>query len=533
MRRRRMLSGGLEPTCAILRPGRGRSSELPSRSKHSRAKDCVTPQRLYPGKTSVPPVCFSTPNGAFRTLGRQATRGNSSRSLLAFIISRNSWRPHSVPLFPAWAFSFGAANNHITNTGFNYDAAGDLLWDGGSTYEYDAEGRVKHSYSTGQWQYPMYNALGQRVEDYQGTATDSLTLTYPVDIFGQRTGTFAQWPSQNWTGWNVYWASVAGQRLNMGGADAYIDHADAVGSTTMETDPTGGVQWKIAYYPWGQVLAQGGIRQSVVWAGLDWQVNDPSIPSATREYVARLGRWMTPDPDNAGAYPSDSQSWNMYGYVSDNPTSRTDPSGEDYYLQGGEDCGTDEVHCDKQGYVVGANGQREIITDQQVLSGAVGSTVGANGVSTITTSQGTFKAQFFDNSPATYEVSGQPGSLLAAVGANIGIGIWNQAADIANSFSTNATVGQYSMNLPHLPIGSGAAANVGAIVSLLGIGMIVPGGDLEPTEGQVAYATRLLATQGRESAERALAVGGYTSSMEREVHNFRGLITAFRRVLGK
>jgi hypothetical protein len=69
-----------------------------------------------------------------------------------------------------------------------------------------------------------------------------MTLTYPQDIFGQRTGTFAQWPSQNWTGWNVYWSQVAGQRLNMGGADAYIDHSDAVGSTTMETDPAGAVR---------------------------------------------------------------------------------------------------------------------------------------------------------------------------------------------------------------------------------------------------------------------------------------------------
>src|SRR5690242_7139489 len=69
-----------------------------------------------------------------------------------------------------------------------------------------------------------------------------MTLTYPQDIFGQRTGTFAQWPSQGWTGWNVYWSQVAGQRLNMGGADAYIDHSDAVGSTTMETDPAGAVR---------------------------------------------------------------------------------------------------------------------------------------------------------------------------------------------------------------------------------------------------------------------------------------------------
>ncbi|HKT10308.1 MAG TPA: hypothetical protein VJW77_00645 [Terriglobia bacterium] len=36
----------------------------------------------------------------------------------------------------------------------------------------------------------------------------------------------------------MFW--VAWQRLNMGGSSAYIDHADAVGSTTMETDPAGG-----------------------------------------------------------------------------------------------------------------------------------------------------------------------------------------------------------------------------------------------------------------------------------------------------
>ncbi|TAM83607.1 MAG: hypothetical protein EPN47_05720 [Acidobacteria bacterium] len=60
-----------------------------------------------------------------------------------------------------------------------------------------------------------YNALGQRVQDCQGI--DPMTLTYPRDIFGQRTGTFDQHPSAGWTGWDVYWSQVAGQRLNMGG----------------------------------------------------------------------------------------------------------------------------------------------------------------------------------------------------------------------------------------------------------------------------------------------------------------------------
>ena len=173
-----------------------------------------------------------------------------------------------------------------------------------------------------------YNALGQRVQEYQGT--DPMTLTYPRDIFGQRTGTFAQWPSQNWTGWNVYWSQIAGQRLNMGGADAYIDHSDAVGSTTMETDPAGAVQWDVTHYPWGRVFQEQGIRQSEVVMGLDWQVNDPVIPSATREFNFRDYRWMTPDPD--GGHLENPQTLNKYTYAGNNPTSLNDPSGRDFYL---------------------------------------------------------------------------------------------------------------------------------------------------------------------------------------------------------
>jgi len=97
-------------------------------------------------------------------------------------------------------------------------------------------------------------------------------------------GTWDQWPSANWVGWDIYWSKVAGQRLNMGGSSAYIDHADAIGSTAMETDPAGGLQWDIVYFPGGQIWQQTGTRQSAVWGDLDWQVNDPLHPSATREY---------------------------------------------------------------------------------------------------------------------------------------------------------------------------------------------------------------------------------------------------------
>src|SRR5205823_7019202 len=47
-----------------------------------------------------------------------------------------------------------------------------------------------------------------------------------------------------------------------------------------------------------------------------------------RDYSSNQGRWITPDPAGKGAvYLDDPQTWNMYAYVRNNPTTLTDPSG--------------------------------------------------------------------------------------------------------------------------------------------------------------------------------------------------------------
>lgn len=89
-----------------------------------------------------------------------------------------------------------------------------------------------------------------------------------------------------------------------------------------------------------------------------------------------------------------------------------------------------------------------------------------------------------------------------------------------------------------------------AAEEVLGIGRVAAG-SVTPSSGQVAQMQRVFVQQGRKGVEKALrtleqrlaehlskidaarAAGGYTSSIEREVSNFRQLITAARQILGK
>jgi RHS repeat-associated protein len=51
-----------------------------------------------------------------------------------------------------------------------------------------------------------------------------------------------------------------------------------------------------------------------------------------RYFSGGFGRFMSPDPDNAGSFPSDPQTWNAYAYVRNNPGKERDAeSGLDYF----------------------------------------------------------------------------------------------------------------------------------------------------------------------------------------------------------
>jgi len=91
----------------------------------------------------------------------------------------------------------------------------------------------------------------------------------------------------------------------------------------------------ILYYPWGQEWQQLGGMYNTHFAGMHAALQGSSLIDFTmyeatnRFYASNLGRWHSPDPIGEKAVRlDDPQTWNMYAYVRNNPTTLTDPSGE-------------------------------------------------------------------------------------------------------------------------------------------------------------------------------------------------------------
>lgn len=107
----------------------------------------------------------------------------------------------------------------------------------------------------------------------------------------------------------------------------------------MLTDSSGNSQRRYDYLPFGQELLAGtdGRATGMGYLSAPDDTN-PKFTGQTRDQETTLdwfnvrymsgaqGRFQSVDPANAGADPSNPQTWNMYAYVGNNPLSYTDPS---------------------------------------------------------------------------------------------------------------------------------------------------------------------------------------------------------------
>lgn len=117
---------------------------------------------------------------------------------------------------------------------------------------------------------------------------------------------------------NIYF----GKRIVKSRGEALV--IDRLGATRAWTSKDGARTTK--YLPFGEELKRtsddiqkfGGYQRDGV-SGLDYAQN--------RYYSSTLGRFITPDPYEKSAHPTNPNSWNRYAFVNNDPINRVDPNG--------------------------------------------------------------------------------------------------------------------------------------------------------------------------------------------------------------
>jgi RHS repeat-associated protein len=109
--------------------------------------------------------------------------------------------------------------------------------------------------------------------------------------------------------------------------ETYFLHHNVLGSDMMMTNHAANPTLDILYYPLGAEWTYTGSQIDSHFAG--FQLSGSNLNGTpARFYSNPQGRWLTPDPGGKNVVDMlNPQTWNMYAYVRNNPTTLTDPSG--------------------------------------------------------------------------------------------------------------------------------------------------------------------------------------------------------------
>ncbi len=174
---------------------------------------------------------------------------------------------------------------------------------GTERYGYDLSNhRVYRKKADGTEEFTVWGAQGERVEVFKIVSGQAQTQTTNIYFAGRLMRT-----KNHTTGWETALTT------------------DRLGSVAVRVNPSG-INEKLRYYPYGEEYAATTndrdkyatyLRDSST--GLDYAIN--------RYYGSNLARFLSPDPLGGSANLGNPQSWNRYGYASNDPINKSDPFG--------------------------------------------------------------------------------------------------------------------------------------------------------------------------------------------------------------
>lgn len=217
-------------------------------------------------------------------------------------------------------------SNQITSTGYEYDAAGNLI-DGGY-FSYDAENRVV-AVNGGATASYTYDADGRRVQKVAGGATTNYVQDLSGNILAE---------TQGGTLTKGY-AYLNGQLIaQYDNGTTHFLQTDHLGSARVLTGVNGCVAESLDYLPFGELNSNGSATcpadTTQKFTGYERDSETGADYALARYYGSGMGRFFSPDP--LGGDITDPQTLNRYAYVRNSPLTLTDPTGMD-----AEGCGDD------------------------------------------------------------------------------------------------------------------------------------------------------------------------------------------------
>jgi len=214
------------------------------------------------------------------------------------------------------------AKNQISNTGFCYDSAGNLLGQTNcSTYVYDAENRLKQTAGVTY----TYDGDGERVEKssgvfyWGGSGTDALAES---DASGTVNHEY------------IFFNSKRIAKLDLPGGVVSYYFSDHLGSSNVMTDAAGTIRGESDFYPFGgeRTVLADATANHYKFTGKERDGESGLDEFGARYYSSALGRFTIPDwAAKPVSVPyadfGNPQSLNLYAYVGNNPLLHADLDG--------------------------------------------------------------------------------------------------------------------------------------------------------------------------------------------------------------
>jgi len=207
--------------------------------------------------------------------------------------------------------------NRITNPGFSYDAAGNMIAETGRTYQYDAENRMK-SVNNGAIATYTYDADGRRVRKVAGGVTTDFIYDLAGSVIAEKQGS-------TWTVGYIYLNGQLTAQYKDG--TTYFVHKDHLGSSRLMTRPDRTIYDSLDYLPYGEQVA-GDTGSTHKFTGKERDAETNLDYFGARYYSSSLGRFASTDPKGIALRDLlNPQKLNKYSYVLNNPLSLFDPNG--------------------------------------------------------------------------------------------------------------------------------------------------------------------------------------------------------------